>query len=68
VLSNIVLSTFNCFGHLGLLCFNLSLRIAPFPSSVRNAIGNHWGIALNLQVIFGNTTVFMLPILPSVSI
>ena len=41
----------------GLLCFYMNCEISC-PSSVKNAIGNLIGIALNLQIAFGSIVIF----------
>ena len=46
----------------GLLCFHMTYEIFC-SSSVKNAIGNLIGIALNLQIAFGSIVIFTILIL-----
>ena len=46
-----------------LLCFNMSCEFLFYNSSVKNAIGNLIGIALNLLVAFGTIVIFTILIL-----
>ena len=48
----------------GLLCFHMNCVIFC-SSSVKNAIGNLVGIALNLQSAFGSIVIFTIVILPT---
>ena len=48
----------------GLLCFHMSCGIFS-SSSVRNAIGDLIGVALNLWIAFGSTVIFTILILPT---
>ena len=48
----------------GLLCFHMNCEIFC-SSSVKNAIGNLIGIALNLQIAFGSIVIFTILILPT---
>ena len=47
----------------GRLCFHMNCEIFC-PISVKNAIGNLIGIALNLQIAFGSIAIFTILILP----
>ena len=47
----------------GLFCFHMNCEIFC-SSSVKNAIGNLIGIALNLQIVFGSIAIFTILILP----
>ena len=47
----------------GLLCFHMNCEIF-YSSSVKNAIGNLIGIALNLQIEFDSIVIFTILILP----
>ena len=48
----------------GLFCFHMNCEIFC-SSSVKNAIGNLIGIALNLQIAFGSIVIFTILILPT---
>ena len=59
--SSILLSQ-DCCGYLGAFAFHLNCEIFC-SSSVKNAIGNLIGIALNLQTAFGSIVIFTIWIL-----
>ena len=48
----------------GLLCFHMNCEIFC-SSSLKNAIGNLIGIALNLYIAFGSILIFTILILPT---
>ena len=48
----------------GLLCFHMNCEMFC-SSSVKNAIGNLIGTALNLQIAFGSIVIFTILILPT---